>query len=287
MVDPNGNCRRESLAGLVRIAVGVLGSARIARELINKPPRFMAEERPSFWLSVNENSKRRVLYTIRLARMVAERYGLPLEGFGDFRFVDLDDSSAARVTTRGSSYYIEIDNRYRNDRYGILSILAHEFSHVFLAKHGILMTPRQQDEELTDTIAVLAGFGPILKKTCERVHTQSFIFVTITKTHYLGYLRRKDLAWLGNIRARIRSQKPYRLWSFYNPEALSYLPCPACTSHLRLPRQAGSILIKCPRCGLMQRLRLAPGSHVKRRSLLSRALEVFRRYLDAHIGILH
>ena len=74
-----------------------------------------------------------VRYVIRLARLAAERYGLPLEGCGDFRFVDLNGVAAGRVTTRGSSYYIEIDTKFRGDSPGTASILAHEFAHVFLA----------------------------------------------------------------------------------------------------------------------------------------------------------
>lgn len=277
--------RGKALAEYVRIAAKALGRERVAKLPVTKLPPRLPEERPAFWRSDNKNARRHVLYAIRLARIVAQRYDLPLEGCGDFRFVDLKGTAAGFVTTRGRSYFIELDLRYRDDFIGTLSILAHEFAHVFLARSGVRLAHERQNEELTDTVAALAGFGPVMKKACERVHTQSLIIVSVETTHYLGYLRRDDLAWLCNIQARIKDRKPFRVWSKVDPEWRDYSPCPACGSRLRLPQRSAAILITCPICGLIQGLRLAPGTHQQRRPLPARLVELARRCLDARNGV--
>jgi hypothetical protein len=276
----------DALKEYVRIAAKALGRERIAKEPIAKPPRQLREERATFWRSRNENARRHVLYAIRLARLVAERYNLPLEGFGDFRFEDLKDSSAAIVTSRGNSYFIEIDLKYRDDCIGLLSVLAHEFAHVFLARANVRLPDKQRNEELTDTIAALAGFGPVMKKACMRVRTESLVLATIQTTHYLGYLFREDLAWLCRIQARIKDRNPLRrMRSTIDPEQHDFSPCPACGSHLRLPQRSAAILITCPRCGFIQQLRLLLGADRQRRNLVQRLLDYGRRWFDDHHGV--
>jgi hypothetical protein len=280
MIGPDRH-HRQAIAEYVHIAAQALSRDRVAKPPIMGPP---PEAGSTFWLSETEVTKRQVLYAIRLAQLVALRYELPFDGCGDVHFVDLN-GPAGRVTTQGASYYIEIDQKYRGDPTAVLAILAHEFAHVFLTRRGVRVPNDQQNEELTDVVAALAGFGSILKAACKRESYQHRVFVTVVTTHRIGYLNRDDISWLSGIQARISYKQPFRVWSTADPEARGYSPCPACGSRLRLPYQSARVLITCPVCGLVQDILVAPGVRRQPRSFSKRLLEFGLTRLDAYNGV--
>ncbi len=271
-------------ADYVRLAVGALGRQRVARPPVFELPEPAAHEKPSFrnW-SQNTRATCHVRYAIRLARLTAERYGLALE-HGDFRFVHLRDA-AGRVTIRGRAYFIEINVRYREDPEGVASIMAHEFAHVFLAMRGICLAPDRRNEELTDTTAILAGFGPIMKRTCERTRTKFYVVASSTETTYLGYLKRPAVTWLTELQYRIALGQFVRVRSLLDPAERGYTLCPGCMSKLRLPQLTTCILLTCPVCHLKQELRLKLGSSRHTGSFVRRLRSVVLRYLDRRDGI--
>jgi hypothetical protein len=224
-----------------------------------------------------------VRYAIRLARLIAERYGLVLE-HGDFRFVNLRDA-AGRVTVRGRAYFIEINVRYREDPEAVASIMAHEFAHVFLAARGIRLAPDRRNEELTDTTAILAGFGPIMARTCERTRVNYYIVAFSLRTTYLGYLRRPAVTWLTDLQQRIAVGQFVRVRSLLDPAERDYILCPGCMSKLRLPKRTARILLTCPVCHLKQELKLRLGSLRRNASFLQKLRGAVLRYLDRSDGI--
>jgi hypothetical protein len=271
-------------AEYVRIAAAALGSQRVARPPVLELPKPEAHEKPSFWQwSPNARAVCHVRYAIRLARLIAERYGLVLE-HGDFKFVSLPDA-AGRVTVQGRAYFIEISLLYRGDSEAVASIMAHEFAHVFLAKQGIHLTPKLRNEELTDTTAILAGFGPLMTRTCQRTRTYYYVFGYSSKTTFLGYLKRPAVVWLTDLQQRIALGQVIRLRSLFDPAERGYTLCPGCLSQLRLPQRTARILLTCSVCHLKQELRLELGSASRKGSLLQRLREVVLRYLDRRDGI--
>lgn len=243
----------------VRLAVGALGRQRVAERPVLALPEPDAHEKPSFWnWSRKIRAECHVRYAIRLARLIAERYGLVLE-YGDFRFVYLRDA-AGRVTVRGRAYFIEINVRYRGDPEAVASIMAHEFAHVFLAMRGIRLAPDWRNEELTDTTAILAGFGPIMKRTCQRTSFNFYVVAFSFKTTYLGYLRRPAVAWLTDLQQCIALGQFVRVRSLIDPAERGYILCAGCMSKLRLPQRTACILLTCPVRCLKQELRLRLGS---------------------------
>jgi hypothetical protein len=271
-------------ADYVRVAVGALGRQRVAQPPVLALPEPDAHEKPSFWdWSRKTRAACHVRYAIRLARLITERYGLVLE-HGDFRFVHLRDA-AGRVTVRGRAYFIEINVRYREDPEAVASIMAHEFAHVFLAMRGIRLAPEQRNEELTDTTAILAGFGPIMAHTCQRIRVSYYIVAFSFETTYLGYLKRPAVAWLTLLQQRIALGQFVRVRSLLDPAERGYILCSGCMSKLRLPQRTACVLLTCPVCHLKQELRLRLGSSRHNASFLQTLRGVVLRYLDRRDGV--
>ena len=76
----------------------------------------------------------------------------------------LDNREAAHVFMRYGVWYIEVDDRYYADDIRLMVIIAHEMSHVVLGLKKVTLEPTLRNEELTDAVAVLAGFGNIFRQ---------------------------------------------------------------------------------------------------------------------------
>ena len=170
----------------------------------------------------------------------------------------LDDGKAAHVFTLNGVWYIEVDDRYYADDIRLMVIIAHEMSHVVLGLKKITLEPTLRNEELTDAVAVLAGFGKIFHEACftkERVESATLVK---TRTSTMGYLKREDIQFLLAVKANITAEYSMRRWGSIRPDDSGNLSCFACGAEIRVPAGQGIYRVKCSICGDLQIVRLGP-----------------------------
>lgn len=66
------------------------------------------------------------------------------------------------------NWRILIQELYRYDDELLTVLVAHEVAHIALLARGVRLPKRRDNEELTDTAAVLAGFGPLMRQVSFR-----------------------------------------------------------------------------------------------------------------------
>ena len=172
----------------------------------------------------------------------------------------LDNREAAHVFMRYGVWYIEVDDRYYADDIRLMVIIAHEMSHVVLGLKKITLEPTLRNEELTDAVAVLAGFGNIFHEVCftrERVEFDRSD-VTLVKTRTLGYLKREDIEFLLAVKAKITAEYSMRRRGSIRSDDSGNLSCFACSAEIRVPAGQGIYRVKCSICGDLQIVRLGP-----------------------------
>jgi hypothetical protein len=162
------------------------------------------------------------------------------------------------VQLRNGVWYIDAAEVYRWDDMGLTAIMAHEFAHIVLGSKGIRLGPTQRNEELTDTVAALVGYGQILYAVAERTEEQYRVTHTRRITKTMGYLKRPALSSLIATQRRLRSGKPKRRLSPIYRDLADCIACLACGVSIRLPEAYGRIVITCRVCGLRQDLLLHP-----------------------------
>lgn len=257
--------RDAHLREYIRIAIGVVGSEALRRPWLRVPPSHQGSGLPErFGLRTRAGRARRVEYAKQITRAVAEQFGIPLPKVA-FRFETLT-GHAGHVEFRNGVWYVDVDEAYRWDDAGLTAILAHEFAHVVLATKGVRLEPTLRNEELTDTVAALAGFGRILHKVSERTTTHYFIYFTHTITRRLGYLPKRDFASLVSMHRRIAAGVPKRRLAQVVVLAGARLTCLCCGCLVRLPQVDARLRMRCSVCGLIEDLRIRHGYVAARRN---------------------
>ena len=137
------------------------------------------------------------------------------------------------------------------------AILAHEFAHVVLGAQNIRLEPLQRNEELTDTVAALAGFGRILMEVSERSTVQTGGGCVRTTTTRLGYLGRKNLGTLVTLLDRIATDQPKRRLATVSRIEVDRVACVGCGTTLALPDVDARVILLCPVCSLKEDIRLS------------------------------
>jgi hypothetical protein len=210
-----------------------------------------------FGLRTAAASKRRLEYAKEITRLVADRFGVPVPQLA-MRFTTLE-GHAGRVQFRNGVWYVDIDEKYRWDDSGLTAIVAHEFAHVAHGSRGIRFEPQLRNEYLTDAVAALAGFAPILHEVCERQHTEYFVFFARTVTSRLGYLSRGELKALIGIQRRLSRDRSKRRLLEVTVGTETAIECLCCGSQVTLPVVDGRIRLRCSWCGLREDLRIRHG----------------------------
>lgn len=184
---------RPLLESHIRLVLGGFGPAIARHPPVHFPP------------PPHEDRMKYVKSAIRLA---GRRYGTgSSEVF--VRFRERGSSEAAgsvRVTPNGS--FIDISNSYADSDDAVVLIAAHELAHHALHTRNVTTGSPEQDEELTDTLVVLAGYGPLML----RVYHQEFstkvkdgIRLWIST---LGYLHPTAIAYLSLIQTELAGLEP-------------------------------------------------------------------------------
>ncbi len=232
---------------LVPIALKALPPALLAQPNLLETPAWSHTTTPLSWC-------------YEFARFASYRYGLPLPRF-EIAFRPLE-GHAGDVADRGRTFVITIDEEFSDDR-GILGhIVAHELSHLVINRARVNQELPATNELLTDLVAVLAGFGPVMVAGKERSTSWQTGDGERVRTVRVGYLSESELHWLMRVRHHITDQEPWLRPSLDRRRA-DKTPCVVCHTLLRLPDLRATIALRCPMCRVRQLVRLRHGSVVQ------------------------
>lgn len=170
----------------------------------------------------------------------------------------LEGGIAARVSMRADIWYIEVDDKYCVDDIRQMVIVAHEMAHVVLDKKRVRLKPTLRNEELTDTVAVLAGFGNVFEKVCstKEQFESDCGTKTITQTQSMGYLKRADIQYLLSIKKKLLGHTAVKRWAAIKADGSEDLRCLVCDALIRVPNRKGVFNVLCSVCGGRQVARL-------------------------------
>jgi len=227
--------------------------------LIGRPPIKRTPE----WVRVTDS----VEWSTKFTRFAAKRYGLPLSYF-KIKFEELDGGRVGEVQDYGSEFLIRLDPLVRDDAVALSHVLAHELAHVVLNRAEIALEPELSNELLTDTVAVLAGFGDLFLGGKLRV---SFLGPVSIALATIGYLNQAEIRWLNTVRHRLGIGSPWPRGRL-NRLKRDQIACAICGTVLAVPAVEATIDVICPRCTLKQRVSLETGSWltVRYKRLLAR-----------------
>ena len=190
----------------------------------------------------------------RIARFVLDRYRLSSQRIA-LRFVETDDF-AGQVGWRGETWYIDLSRRIRRTDAELVAVLAHEVAHVVLARCSVRLEPELRNERLTDAVAVLAGFGPVMLRAYDRVRIRYYVVAFSYSRTRMGYLQRRDIRELNKRRSSLQL---YGVKKLHRVELDSLLVrCPGCGRQLKLPKLESRLKVRCPVCGQVQMINLQP-----------------------------
>lgn len=238
--------RRERLGTIILpAAVRALPRAIICQPALLEAPKWPHTTDASSW-------------SREFARFASMRYGLPLPLLS-VEFHPLDAGRAGEVEDRGDSCVIVIDPRFQWDIEVLGHVLAHEVAHLLLHRMGVSLEAESDDERLTDAVAVLAGFGPLMLAGKGRSKETGVAGGVQTHTTAIGYLTAKEIRWLMRVREHIADSRPW-LRRSVNRRRRHTIECPVCATQSRLPNLEATIDLTCPACLVRQRIRLRDGS---------------------------
>lgn len=198
-------------------------------------------------------------------------------------FVDNLGSPGRVHLSPGDAFRVEIDNVYAGNSNIIAAILAHEVAHIYLYKHGIIITDTLHNEIFTDTTAAFLGCASlILNSSYEEAtidnkerHVKWFGYITQYEVGYIqakrDFLLRQDsskaMIWgrseeffeagrayfLKHVgRPYVKRSAPenivYRLKSLLKNDSIVF-PCIGCGQRLRIPASGKTLSVRCATCG--------------------------------------
>ena len=123
------------------------------------------------------------------------------------RFIPITDHPA-HVRRDGNSWKIEVDPKFKSNNYALMAIIAHEVAHVVLEKKQLKLSPKQLNEELTDTVSILGGFGEAI--FCASHMEKYNPFEETMCIERLGYLQKNEIMHLCRIKELISKGQPIK-----------------------------------------------------------------------------
>lgn len=210
-------------------------------------------------------------YARRCTTLALARFGMSVDRL-TVQFTELSGDHAGRVHREGDGgWVVDITPSANGNGEMIAAIVGHEIAHVALLSRGIRLTPVLRNEELTDTAAVLAGFGPLMLRTVHREELRFADTALEVERHTLGYLKAPALAWLSTLRVEMAggAAEFYRdhvpdwqretvsryiaLRDAWQRDASrrhgAVVNCFGCGMSMKLPAVRSAIRVKCRTCG--------------------------------------
>lgn len=160
----------------------------------------------------------RLSYLKEVVRLAARRYHVRLDGRVHVRFAALPvGEEAGSIKEEQGVFKIDVLDRFREDDWALTVIAVHEMAHYALAKAGIRLTDLDEYENLTDALAVLAGFGPLMLQVYHQEfsarHRNSIAYSVST----LGYLHPTAVAYLTLLQNEIAGLTAEKSLDLKNP----------------------------------------------------------------------
>jgi len=136
----------------------------------------------------------------KLARRIADAYSLQvgvvlvsfLESMKEAAHVELDAAGQ-------HDFHVEVRGEFKTKPRVMAAILAHEVAHIFLHRHGFQTGGSLAAEILTDTTAVIYGFGALMADTFVVTETRQAVAegVLITRNEqHMGYLTPDEMGYV-------------------------------------------------------------------------------------------
>lgn len=192
-----------------------------------------------------------------LAQFSAKQFGVGNPQLS-IKFNALVDGQAGHTFMNYGTWYIEINNSYHRKGLSVTAIVAHEMAHVALGIRGVRIELPAANEELTDTVAILAGYGHFLSAACsqQKVNPLFLIIGIISiKNKKIGYLTKSEVDYIAKIKNLITGQKPIARWRSVDFNEEPFVLCYGCLAKLRTLKKSGTFVLRCPICQLRQRIK--------------------------------
>ena len=237
--------RLERLRSHLGIAVEVLGADCTSSPAVRAPP----------YLPGSMQADARVELAKGLVRLCVRQYRLNMPKIA-IRFVSEPVDYAGKIQQRGNVWRINLASAAVVDDRQLLSVVAHEIAHIVLQNAGVELAPVQANEELTDTVAVMAGFGRLMRSANFMTHHKVELLGSREIHTTLGYLPVEDIDFLWHVRERIAHKRPIRRFTPAPLPSSVLFDCYGCGTSSRLPDVSGTLKIRCRKCGLPHMVRV-------------------------------
>ena len=250
--------RKDELKRFIRVAAESLGksfllSVPLPQSLPNRPRKTIMEH---LHIETPTTRQARLEFVKWLVRFCAGQYMIDMPQIA-VKFSQLKTSEAGHVFYKEGIWYVEIDGAYKWSDLFLTAIVAHEMAHVVLGLKNVRLEPIRRNEELTDTVSILAGFGKAAYAASlqEKVNPVLLLVgIVSVSRHKLGYLPRNEIIHLSKIKKRISLRRPVKRWRVIDPSVTRNVGCYSCSMILRVPDRTGKLIISCPVCQMRQRV---------------------------------
>jgi len=249
--------RRRVLQNYLRLSIQALGKDIVS--LSPLPYYFTQDMLNTSRVSGNpggNDNKDSLEFVKSVILFTARRYGLDTPRVA-VKFSQLPSPKAGHVFSRNGTWYVEINEEYRNNKVSLAAIAIHELAHVMLDLRGVNISPTIANEELTDAVSVLAGFGEIMQRASSQKYINPWILLLggiHETTIKIGYLNKEEMAYLVHLQSLIHKQSPIRRLSPVSIENNFSIQCYACGSQLKAAPTPGHFNVGCKHCGMRQRV---------------------------------
>lgn len=142
----------------------------------------------------------RLPYVIDIVRFCLNQYKIDYDEKIKINFFKMDSGNPGSITKKNGTWYIKLDIKFINDDAALLYIISHEMAHYSLLKKNISLEPAIRNEELTDALVILAGFGQA-QLMCKQKNSTDH--KGNKRTVSMGYLSEQDIVFLMNIKRNI------------------------------------------------------------------------------------
>jgi hypothetical protein len=146
-----------------------------------------------------------VLSAQRLARSIADVYRLQVRTIVVSFQADLPVAGRVELGPT-ADFFVELRSELKSQPRKIAAVLAHEVAHIFLHRRRLEFTEVLDNEVLTDTTALVYGFGALLLDTYQVTETSTPISGGERITRHeekLGYLSPEEYGWLLHKRGQL------------------------------------------------------------------------------------
>lgn len=268
----------KTLRRYVQLATKALGPAVCSQVALSSLPTI---PRPGTFTATSTGVQAESHQTIvaGLAARASDQYRVPLPPL-QVIVADLDDA-AAKIRIGTVYTQLIVAQRYSYDAAQLISIVAHEIAHYVLERAGISLECTVENERLTDSVAVFAGFGPVMLKGYLKSTSNTVGLTTYTRTETLGYLSIPEIRSLHTHREQlVRGTTKHRRAAVITPDRIT--SCWFCYNRIRLPQITATVRLRCRACGAYQVARYTGASDDV---LHRRIIRVFQYVRDRLYGL--